>query len=202
MIARVTQGCPVPTWLCSTSERSLSKNELSCTALSCLQRAETQPCFQILLCAWRQKETKGRKKKVEGYQKRNLTVLGEIFSVLTEKRKKISSGEYVCSVLISFCTTPAGWEWAMSRRKIPLPHSPIVPAPRAFFPILWSFPAWQFILSSLDLHTENHPSYFTITGWFTWKNNFYWAIFTPVLALSNLLSLGAASDSLASLYLL
>lgn len=26
--------------------------------------------------------------------------------------------------------------------------------------------------SSQDLHTENHPSHFTITGWFTWKNNF------------------------------
>lgn len=127
------------------------------------------------LCAWRQKETKGRKRKVEGYQKRNLTLLAEIFSVLTEKKKKISSGEYLCSVLISFRTTPGGW--AMSRRKIPVQYSPIsIPAPLAFFPMPLSFPACQFIISSLDLHTENHPSHFTIIPGKTTSVKQFWPL--------------------------
>lgn len=110
------------------------------------------------LCAWRQKETKGRKRKVEGYQKRNLTVLAEIFSVLTEKRKKKSVLENTC-VLHWSHSAPHLQAWATSRRKIPLPHSPIsLSAPLAFFPIPWSFPAWHFTISFIPGSPHREPS--------------------------------------------
>lgn len=173
MIARVTQGCPVPTWLCSTMERSLSTNELSCTALSHSKEKKPSPAFKFFSLCLKTKGNQGQKEKSRRLpEKKSYSISRNIFCI-NRKEKKSSSREYLCSVLISFHTTPGSWGWTMSRRKIPLQYNPIsYPAPLAFFPMPWSLPAWQLIISSLDLHTENHPSHFTIIGWFAWENKF------------------------------
>lgn len=202
MIARVTYGCPVPTWLWSIVEK---EPEHKWAELHCPEPPVKSSNLALLsnssLWAWRQKETKGRKRKVEGCQKRNLNCISRNMFCINRKEKRIPVLENTGVLYWSHSALHLQAEaelWA-GRKSFSLiisfqfQHHLISPYP-------WSFPAWHFIIPSLDLHTENCPSHFgTIMEWrFTWKNNFYETILAPLSALCNLLSLGAASGSLAN----
>lgn len=127
---------------------------MSYAALPCASqpRAETQLRFQILfsLCL----KTKGN----QGLKERSRRLPEKKSYINAEKRKKKSLSRSICMLLYwsRFALQCARAE-LRAVGKFPLPRSP---SASAFLSTSWSFTTWLFIISFLNLYTENHLDHF------------------------------------------
>ena len=108
-------SCPSLTLQRYWKEPEHQRAVLHCPASPSKELKSSSAFKSFSLCVWRQKETKSWKRKVEGYQRRDLKLIQK-----GKKKTKNSALEdtYV-AVLILFCTTLAGSGRATSSRKTP-----------------------------------------------------------------------------------
>lgn len=111
--------CPKPTFQCRGKEPEHKWAELPWAISKDLKPSPAFKFFSLCPCG-----NQGQKEKRRTFyaEKKSYWISKNIFCI---NRKKLNFGEYMCSLLDSFCSTPAGWGWATSSRKIRLPHNPI-----------------------------------------------------------------------------
>lgn len=117
-----------------------------------------RPAFRFFSLCLKTKGNQGQKEESRRLpEKKSYCISRNIFCINWKEEKK-SLLENTCDLHWSH-SAPHLQGWATSRRKIPLPHSPIsLSAPLAFFPIPWSFPAWQFTISFIPGSPHREPS--------------------------------------------
>lgn len=113
MVVTPTWGCPVPAWLRRAAERSLSTNTLCCPVPPSKELNPALRANPFLSTFEDKRKPKAEREKLEGYQKRNVTLIQK-----REKNPSVLDNTSVAG-LISVCTTLAGSGGALSCRKTP-----------------------------------------------------------------------------------